>query len=657
MPEPHKKIAIALGLLFIAAAAFAERDYPIKSIDKRDVKVTRGFWFDRWETNRTATLQSNWRKCHETPRISNFSNAAERVSGGFGGIPFDDSDVFKVMEGTSYILAADPDAALEKKMSDFIAVVAKAQEPDGYLYTARTLGLNFSDEKDWRCTMMGPTRWSNTRSSHEFYNNGHLMEAAVAWYETTGRKDFLDIAIRAADLIDRTVGPGPTQLHLAAGHEEIELALVKLYRTTGVRRYLDLAKYFVDVKGYGDALGDAVFRQDGSLDFGAQLGLPGAYFQNHLPITNQTEAIGHSVRAGYLYCGVADIAALTGNEDYIRAIDRIWESVVNGKLYVTGGVGARPNGEQYGAMYELPNEWKNVYCETCAQISFILWNDRMFRFHGEAKYMDAAELTLHNSFVSGISLSGDEYFYPNPLSAKEGYKRSKWFGCSCCPVNDIRMIPQVPSLAWAEGNGAIYWNLFMEGVARIGGYEFEVRTDYPYSGKIALTVKRVGRPTALKIRIPGWAQGRVAPGTLYTQTAPASFMDVAVAVNGLALDGCPGLDGYLSIGRDWKVGDTVTIDLPMPVKRIQADDRVEADSGRLAVMKGPLVYVAEGFDNGGKAFDAILPADATFADDTITIGDKTYPALKASNGLKLIPYCLWGNRLPGNELETWFRAR
>ena len=646
-----------VALFTSVATAFAD-DYPIRNAEMTAARVTRGFWFDRLETNRTATLKSNLAKCNETPRIANFTNAANRAWGTFGGIPFDDSDVYKVMEGISYILATNPDPELQKYMAWLIGQIARAQEPDGYLYTARTLGFSYGKKGEAKRTfgMMGPTRWSNIPSSHELYNVGHMYEAAVAWHQATGRDDFLQIAEKNAALIGRTFGTGEFQLRDVSGHEEIELALCKLFRETGKRRYLDLAKHFVDMRGCGqDRRVAAVFTQEGDLTRSDEMALPGAYHQNHMPFVRQREAVGHAVRAAYLYCGAADVAALTGDGDYAAANDAIWNNVVTCKLHLNGGIGARRKGEAFGANYELPNE--TAYLETCAAIGNALWNDRLFRFKGESKYVDVLERTIYNGFASGISLSGDEYFYPNPLASKGGYKRSKWFGCSCCPVNDIRFIPQIPSFAYAtDGKGTVYWNLFMEGEAEIDGVRLVCKTDYPWDGKIVLEVAASGsRFSTLKVRIPGWAVGKPVPSDLYAQTDPSSFSQVGLTVNGRSVNGCPGSDGYVAVARPWKAGDTVTLDLPMPVKRIRAHEKVEADRGRLAVEKGPIVYCAEGCDNGGRAFEATLPEGATFADDSIAIGDKTYPALKASNGLKLVPYCLWGNRQPGNELQVWFR--
>ena len=637
------KSSIVLSLVssLVALAAVAA-DYPIRAAKMTDVRVTGGFWFDRLATNRIVTLKTDFAKCNETPRIANFTNCALRAKGGkFGGRFYDDSDVYKVMEGAAYIFAETGDPELGKYMDWLIGEIANAQEPDGYLYTARTLGGN----KD----VDGTARWECLDWTHELYNPGHMIEAAVAWYEATGKTNFLAVACKSADLIDRTFGWEPNKLKLTSGHQEIELALCKLYRVTKEERYLKLAKFLLDVRGRKDVRP-----------------IWGAPYLDHLPVLQQDEAVGHAVRAGYMYAGMADVAALTGDHSYIAAIDRLWENVVGRKLHLNGGVGAGRKvvhskwgeaHEAFGEDYFLPNE--DAYLETCAAIANALWNQRMFCWKGESKYVDVLERTVHNGFLSGISLSGDEFFYPNPLASKGGYKRSKWFGCSCCPVNDVRFIPQVPSFAYAaDGKGTLYWNLFMEGSVEIAGAKFSCKTDYPWNGKVILKLSTLNSQlSTLKVRIPGWAKGQPVSSDLYVQTEPSSVMEVSVAVNGQAVNGIPGKDGYLAIGRDWRAGDTVELNLPMPVKRIRAHEKVEADKGRLAVERGPIVYCAEGCDNDGKAFDAVLPADATFVEEPLQIGGQRFVALKASNGLKLVPYCIWGNREPGNELQVWFREK
>ena len=642
-----KTIGSSLFSLVVAAVLSARAaDYPIQAAKMTDVKVTGGFWFDRLATNRTATLKTSFAKCNETPRIANFTNCAARVKGGkFGGKYFDDSDVYKIMEGAAYVYAETKDPELGNYIDWLVGQISKAQEPDGYLYTARTLGGHKAID--------ATARWENLSWSHELYNAGHMIEAAVAWYEATGKTIFLAVARKSADLIDRTFGWEPGKLRMTSGHQEIELALCRLYRVTQEGRYLKLAKFLLDVRG----------RKDVRQTWGVEV-------QDHLPVLRQDEAVGHAVRAGYMYSGMADVAALSGDHSYIAAIDGLWENVVGRKLHLNGGIGAGSTvrhskwgavREAFGDDYFLPN--KEAYLETCAAVALTFWNQRMFCWKGETKYVDVLERTVYNGFASGVSLSGAEFFYPNPLAATKGYKRSKWFATSCCPGNDVRFVPQIPSFAYAtDGKGTLYWNLFMEGEATVGGVKVVCKTDYPWSGRVMLTVgERQAHDNkglrTLKVRIPGWAKGRPVPSDLYTQTVPSSVKEVCVSVNGFAVNGVPGKDGYLAIGREWKVGDMVEVNLPMPVKRIRAHENVVADRGRLAVECGPIVYCAEGCDNGGKAYDATLPADVTFTADTIAVGDKTFPALKASNGLKLIPYCLWDNREPGNEMQVWFKER
>ena len=628
-----------------AQAARAAADYPIRAAGLLDVRVSEGFWADRLATNRLVTLATDFAKCNETPRIANFTNCAARAKGGkFGGIYFDDSDVYKVMEGAAYVWAGTRDPAIASYMDWLIGQVAGAQEPDGYLYTARTLGGHREID--------GTARWENLSYSHELYNSGHMIEAAVAWYEATGKTNFLAVAVRNADLLDRTFGWEPGKLRMTSGHQEVELALCRLYRATGEARYLRLAKFLLDVRG----------RPDLRKTFGPDS-------QDHKPVLEQEEAIGHAVRANYMYCAMTDVAALAGDRRYAEAVKRLWEDVVGRKMYLTGGVGARhchdvPGygtlHEAYNAAYDLPND--EAYNETCAAIATALWNQRLFCLTGEAKYVDVLERVLYNGFASGISLTGDEFFYPNPLANNRGYRRSKWFDCSCCPVNDVRFIPQVPTFAYAAGcRGALYWNLFMSGSVEIDGAKLACETKYPWDGRASLRVLGLAagrRPEfALKVRIPGWARGRSLPSDLYEQLEPASAADVRLSVNGRPEKAEPGEDGYVALDRAWSAGDTVELVLPMAVRRVRAHPSVAADRGRLAVERGPVVYCAEGADNGGKAHDAVLPADASFKAGSIAIGDRTYPSLEASTGLVLVPYCLWGNRRPGNEMQVWLRER
>jgi hypothetical protein len=634
-------------LALSASLASAATDYPFQPVPLRQVALLDGFWLPRFETNRLVTVWADFKKSEETGRIANFARAGKRETGPFKGIPFDDSDVYKIVEGAAYTLATHPDPKLDAYLDTLIAKMAAAQEPDGYLYTARTLGFTNG--------MTGKARWSNLGSSHELYNIGHLYEAAAAHFAVTGKRSLLDVACKSADLIDKTFGPGEGQLKGTSGHEEIEIGLCKLYRATGERRYLNLAKFLIDMRG----------RQD-------LRKLYGAYNQDHLPVVEQTEAVGHAVRAGYLYAGMADVAALTGDQAFIDAIGQLWENVVSKKLHLNGGIGARHAGEAFGDNYELPNE--SAYLETCAAIANALWNQRMFLLHGDAKYIDVLERVIYNGFLSGIAIAGDEFFYPNPLASRGGYKRSKWFGCSCCPVNIVRFIPQVGQFAYAQRDAAVYVNLFIASKADLktpaGTVTLTQKTDYPWSGNVRLEVAPAQDNTAftLKLRIPGWAVGKPVPSDLYTQVSPGSLKDVAVAVNGtpvpLALD-----KGYVTIDRTWRRGDAVTIAFAMPVRRIQAHPAVKDDIGRLAVERGPLVYCAESADNEGRALNLMLPAASAFAETRVEILGHRMVALQAQavavtadlRGNRsslpqiatLIPSFAWCHRGAG-EMQVWF---
>ena len=638
------------------------RDYAYTPAGLKDVAVTGGFWLPRFETNRIVTVWADFKRCEETGRIGNFEAAAERRGSGFRGTPFNDSDVYKVIEGACYTLATHPDAKLETYVDDLIVKIARAQEPDGYLYTARTLHFNYGKDKNGRTKygMMGATRWSNLAQSHELYNVAHLYEAAVAHYQVTGKRTLLNVAIRSANLLDRTFGTEPGQLRLVPGCQNVELALAKLYRVTGDTRYLNLAKRFLDLRG------NRTLRP--IYDLGANL-------QDHLPVLEQTEALGHAVRAAYMYTGMSDIAALMGDADYARAVDVLWENVVGKKLHLNGGIGAwhrftyktRPwlgrAYECFAENYELPNE--NAYLETCAAISNALWNERLFLMYGDAKYVDVIERIIYNGFLSGISISGDEFFYPNPQACRGGYKRSKWFDCSCCPVNIVRFIPQIAQYAYATKDNAAYVNLFLESTANLalesGTVQLAQHTNYPWEGETKLVVVAVKSasdsshvvfPFTLNIRVPGWCVGKPVPSDLYTQTVPGSLADYAVKVNGKSVAFTP-LKGYCAITREWKAGDVVEVAMNMPVRRIRAHEQVVFDRGRLAVERGPLMYCAEGVDNGGKAFDAKLADDATFVPQPIVIAATPMTAL-VGGGLTLIPYFAWDHRGAG-EMQSWFR--
>ena len=632
-----KFLALAC-LLFTTAVAAQSKDYPIQPVPFTAVSVQDRFWRPRMETNRNATLRYDFQKCQETGRIDNFAKAGGLMKGEFRGIPFDDSDVYKVIEGAAYSLALVPDPELDRYLEDLIAKIAAAQEPDGYLYTARRL---LPPER--MPGMSGKARWLNESSSHELYNAGHLYEAAVAHYQATGKRTLLDVAIKSADLIAREFGPG--KLQNPPGHEVIEIGLSKLYRATGDVKYLNLAKFLIDIRGRAETHK-----------------LYGAYNQDHKPVVTQDEAVGHAVRAGYLYAGVADVAALTGDEAYTKAIDRIWENVVAKKLYLTGGIGARHAGEAFGENYELPNA--AAYNETCAAIANALWNQRMFLLHGDAKYIDVLERVVYNGFLSGVALSGREFFYPNPLASGAGYKRSPWFGCACCPVNVVRFLPELAGYFYATRQSEVYVNLFATGTARLIVAETPVElrqaTCYPWDGKVTITVTPQTKATfTLDVRIPGWARNEPVPSDLYR------YDDGLKPEIKLTLNGEPVVivlnKGFAQIHREWRPGDKIELELPMPVRRVAAHAEVKDDVDKWAIERGPLVFCAEGADNGGKVLSRVLSCDSQF--EVVPRPDllggimavKIMPPGKGDT-ITAIPYCLWENRGP-NEMTVWFRSK
>lgn len=620
-------------------------DYPIEPIPFTDIHIADSFWTPRLETNRTITLPYTLRKCEETGRIDNFTKAAGWMAGPHEGIFFNDSDLFKVMEGAAYVLAEHPDPKLDAYLDDLIAKVAGAQEADGYLYTARTIDPTaVNPERE------GLERWSNLRVNHELYNVGHLYEAAVAHYQATGKRTLLDVALKNADLIDQVFGP--TGRRDVPGHQEIELGLVKLYRATGEERYLALAKFFLDERGH--AHGRKLY---------ANFENPG-YMQDHLPVTQQKEAVGHAVRALYMYSGMADVAALTGDKTYSVALDRIWQDVVAGKLYLTGGVGARHKGEAFGETYELPNQ--HAYAESCAAIANVLWNQRMFLLHGHARYADLMELTLYNGFLAGVDLNGERFFYPNPLAAdgewafnKGSRERQPWFDCSCCPTNDVRFLASLPGYIYGVREGNLFVNLYVAGRSQISlaGQSVSVvqKTDYPWNGQIQLTLEP-GRPTSfgLRLRIPGWTRQGPVAGDLYTYLDRGD-QPVGLTVNGEVMQPIME-DGYALLQRTWRSGDVVKLDLPMPVRRVTCHPGVKENRGRVALMRGPLVYCVEGIDHESGVQDLVLPGDVnlTVSHRPDILGGVSIlnALLPHHHRLTAVPYFAWGHRGPGS-MAVW----
>ncbi|MFO1050760.1 MAG: glycoside hydrolase family 127 protein [Planctomycetota bacterium] len=622
----------------------------IVPVDFSKVQVDDAFWSPRIAQSHDHTIPHAFEKCDA--RLRNFERAAGMRDGGFeGAYPFDDSDVYKVIEGAAYHLALHPDPALDARLDSIIATLAKAQEPDGYLYTARQ--LHCDRLKSW----FGDERWSNLGQSHELYNAGHLIEAAVAHFQATGKRSLLDVGIKLADLIDRDFGPKAR--HTPPGHPELEIALMSLSRATGEKRYLDLARFFVEQRGHTE--GRAGY---------------GEYAQDHAPVLEAEHAVGHAVRAAYLYTAMADIAALDGDPRFVTAVDRLWNDVVGSKLYVTGGIGATGAGEAFGAAYELPNA--SAYCETCAAIANALWNHRMFLLHGDARYVDVLERSIYNNVLSGIGLDGTHFFYPNVLQSFGGADRAAWFGCACCPSNLSRFVPSIARfVAATRGDDDLFVNLYVGGRMRVtlGGREIgvETTTRYPLDGEISLRVS-AARPQRfrLRLRIPGWARETPVPSALY------SFIDGPSAPVTLAVDGEPVAvtldDGYALLEREWKDGDTIALHLPMPVRKLRARDEVEADRGKLALQRGPLMYCVEGVDlRGGDDFvpalmvgpQALIDAhfDERVLGGTVVLDgtaalvsrDGRQASITGSRAFRAIPYALWANR-GRSPMTVWLAA-
>ncbi|MFY9728048.1 MAG: glycoside hydrolase family 127 protein [Bryobacteraceae bacterium] len=630
-----------------AIAANADHDYPIKPVPFTAVHLNDVFWAPRIETNRKVTIPYAFQQCEDTGRVANFVHAAEALRGQISDkdrkiprYPFDDTDIYKVIEGASYTLSVKPDPALESYVDSLIVKVGAAQEPDGYLYTART--IDPAHPHAWA----GAHRWENEEElSHELYDLGHLFEAAVAHYQATGKRTLLNIALRAADLLCNTFGPGKQTIW--PGHQNVEMGLVKLYRVTGDGRYLNLAKFMLDSRGGGTA-----------------------YNQANLPVVDQTEAEGHAVRATYMYSGMADVAAMTGDTAYVHAIDTIWENVVGKKLYITGGIGAIGAGEAFGDNYELPN--LTAYNETCASVGNDFWNERLFLLHGDARYIDVMERTLYNGLISGVSLDGKSFFYQNPLESNGWRGRSPWFGVACCPGNITRFMASVPGYVYAVGNHALYVNLFAGGSAKIaiGNRIIKVaqETRYPWDGQVRISVDP-GQPGAfaIKVRIPGWARNEAVPSDLY-RFADSLREKATIEVNGEAapieVD-----KGYVTLDREWKAGDVISLNLPMPVRRIVANHQVAADRGRVAIQRGPIVFAAEGVDSPDhKVRDLMLPDNekltAAFRPDLLNgvevvksravslAYDSAGKLIRRNEEFTAIPYCAWANR--GNdEMMVW----
>ena len=653
---------LLLGLVLLTTAQAQKNisnGYPITQVPFTAVKVTPNtFWGERIRAAREVTIPLAFSKCESEGRYKNFvqclNPSPDYPPSGFS---FDDTDVYKTIEGASYVLQTYPDAKLKAYIDSVLDIVGAAQEPDGYLYTPRT--MNPWHPHSWA----GTKRWEKEEVlSHELYNLGHMVDAACAHYQATGSDKFLIIARRYADCVVREVGPKEGQACVVPGHQIAEMALARLYLLTGEQKYLDEARFLLDYRGKTQ-------RHD-------------VYSQSDRPVVEQTEAWGHAVRAGYMYAGMADVAALTGDSAYIKAIDAIYENIVSKKYYITGGVGARHQGEAFGADYELPN--LTAYNETCAAISMVYLFHRMFLLHGDAKYIDCMERTLYNAVISGMSVDGGRFFYPNPLSSDGKYKfnadgtveRQPWFGCACCPSNLCRFIPSFPGYMYAVKGSNLYVNLFAGNTATIQVEDKQVtleqKTNYPWDGDINLkVVKTKAKAFNMMIRLPGWVSQSPVPSDLY-RFADDVLGSYSVKVNGQAVQ-TEIVKGYLSLNRKWKKDDVVTIHFDMPVRTIKANHRVSDDRGRIAVERGPLVYCAEGVDNKDfKIFNFLMPRQPQFTvlDQQISYDNQSFDvkAIKVdgqaveqnetgevnvkSAQLTMIPYYAWNHRGAG-LMEVW----
>ena len=636
---------------FIVCPIGAQTGYPINPVPFTAVKVTPNtFWGQRLEASRNVTVPLAFSKCESEGRYKNFEHAAMhlkdpskvfKVNG--VGYSFDDTDPYKTIEGASYILQTYPDRKLRAYVDSVIDIIATAQEPDGYLYTART--QNPADPHHWA----GDKRWVKEEDlSHELYNLGHMIEGAVAHWQATGSRKFLDIARRYADVVCKEVGPNPGQACVVPGHQIAEMALCRLYLATGEKKYLDEAKFLLDYRG------KTQIKQE--------------YSQSHQPVVDQKEAVGHAVRAAYMYAGMADVAALTGDQGYINAIDRIWDNIVTKKLYITGGIGATSSGEAFGKNYELPN--MSAYCETCAAIGNVYVNYRLFLLHGDSKYFDVLERTLYNGLISGVSLEGNGFFYPNPLESMGQHQRQAWFGCACCPSNICRFIPSLPGYVYAVKDKNVYVNLFLSNKTELTVGKKKValsqQTNYPWDGDITITIDKnnVGR-FALKIRIPGWVKGKVVPSDLYSY-ADGKRLGYHISVNNQQL--YPEIHDYITIDRQWKKGDKVQIHFDMEPRVVRANNKVEADRGMVAVERGPLVYCAEHPDNDFDIFSALVNQEPQFQLGKAEIAgipvvtltteaqaldfNKQGKLTVKDQELTLIPYFAWCHRGSG-KMRVW----
>ncbi|WP_163325455.1 glycoside hydrolase family 127 protein [Draconibacterium mangrovi] len=607
---------LALIVVFSAYKKPAS-NYTAQQVPFNQVKITDQFWSSRLQAHAHATLETCVAQTQDsTQRINNFIKAAGLMEGGHEGIYFDDSDVYKAMEGIAYSLINNPNPEHETLLDKWIGYIAKAQQEDGYLNTFYT--LNHPED-----------RWTDMEK-HEMYCGGHMIEAAVAHHKATGKDSFLDVAVKFADHLASEFGPG--KKHWVAGHEEIELALVKLYHQTGDKKYLDLSHWLLEERGHGHGKGEIWNKEH----WGP------AYCQDDVPVSEISDIKGHAVRAMYLFSGMADVAAEKDLPAYTAALERVWEDVVERNMYITGGIGSSGDNEGFSTDYDLPN--KEAYCETCASIGMVLWNNRMNLFSQDAKYIDVMERSMYNGVLAGISLEGDRFFYVNPLESEGHHHRQQWFGCACCPSNVSRFLPSVGGYIYAvSGAKGVFVNLYVGSTATMDvehtKLELIQNTNYPWNGKIELEIqpeKETDFP--LYLRIPGWCKC------------------FSLSVNGQKQNAAKQENGYVALERSWKKGDKVELNLDMPVEVVAADPRVTANVGKRAIQRGPLVYCVEENDLVNKNWNDLQLTDAStfqtayasgILDGMVEIQGKT-----SEENFTLIPYFAWDNREAG-RMKVW----
>ncbi len=631
------------GILFFPEG-HAQPLQKIEPVSFADVNITDTFWKPRMDLVATVTLQACIYQTEiKTPRIRNFEIAGGTRKGKFEGIFYDDSDVYKALEAIAYSLKSKPNPELEKKADEWIDKIAAAQQPDGYLNTYYTL-------------LFPEKRWTDM-SMHEDYNGGHLIEAAVAYYNATSKRKLLDVAIKFANHFDSQFGPD--KKHWVTGHQELELALVKLYKTTKDNRYLMLADWLLDERGHKRAKGYTWTEWKDT-----------AYAQDVVPVKQQKEITGHAVRAMYMYTGAADVAAQTGDQGYMNAMKTVWDDVVHRNMYITGGIGSSGSNEGFSVDYDLPNE--QAYCETCASVGMVLWNQRMNLLTGESKYFDVLERSLYNGALDGLSLSGDRFFYGNPLASTGKHYRKEWFGTACCPSNIARLVASLGDYVYNTSNNGIWVNLFVTSNTRVTVGKTKVAIDqksnYPWEGDVTINVNPEKKAKFdVYVRIPGWATGETVPGDLYhfLKTPSAKF---TLKVNGK--DAVYQMEnGYAVINREWKKGDDIQLSLPMDVQEVAAKETIAADVDRVALQRGPLVYCVEGADNDGQAWNILMPENTTFKtsfqkdllNGVVTIQAEVPVVVVSSDSqnvstvkktITAIPYYSWCNR-GSNPMQVW----